>query len=178
MARLQIFLPDDNIISRELAEETTRIGRAADNDLQIEHPSVSSHHAEITHQGGVFTLKDLDSTNGTSINDTEIKEQELQEGDRIQFGHVDALFGDELAGDSSLASPETGNMESAEIPAASGLSARPVDFVSSSPLPKVQSTKDPIRTAALALAVISILVSIAAIASAVLVIETPTFPVP
>jgi pSer/pThr/pTyr-binding forkhead associated (FHA) protein len=178
MARIQIFLPGENLLSHDLAEDTIHIGRAADNDLQIDDPSISSHHAEIQFKDGAYFLKDLGSTNGTSVNEAAIETQELHEGDRIVFGHVDALFGEEVEADNAKSSGSSVELPSSEPAAASGISARPVDFVSSSPIPKIQSSKDPIRAAALALAVISILVSIAAIASAIVMIETPTFPTP
>jgi len=178
MARLQIFLPDDNTISHDLVEQKVSVGRAPDNDLQIEDVSVSSHHAEILFGAGNYTLKDLGSTNGTSINDLEIKEQILKEGDRIRFGHVDALFGEEDHLLTEIDGEGSGTLVEAAIPTASGLSVRPVDFVCSSPVPKTQNTKDPVRMAALAVAAISILVSLAAIVSSLLVIQTPTFPAP
>lgn len=179
MARIQIFLPGEDALSHELAEQNVRIGRAADNDLQIDDPSISSHHAEILFKEGNYVLKDLGSTNGTTINDTTTEEHMLEEGDRIVFGHVDALFGEEVPLNSDFpADASPGSMQVSEPAAPSGISARPVDFVSSSPIPKTLSKKDPVRAAALALALISILVSIAAIVSAVTMIETPTFPAP
>jgi pSer/pThr/pTyr-binding forkhead associated (FHA) protein len=178
MPRIQIFLTGDNILSHEIAEDTIRIGRAADNDLQVDDPSVSSHHAEILFKNGSHVIKDLGSTNGTFVNDSPAKEQELAEGDRLVFGHVDALFVEEVSETSDVPGSSMKNLQVVEPAAASGISARPIDFVSSSPVPKTLSRKDPIRAAALALAVISILVSIAAIATALLLIETPTFPTP
>lgn len=178
MPRIQIFLPGDEVLSHDLAEETVRIGRTADNDLQIDDPSVSSHHGEILFRDGVYVLRDLGSTNGTTLNDAPVTESQISEGDRIVFGHIDALFGEEIS--PAVAAATTPDIEShpKESPMPSGLSARPVDFVSTSPIPKTESSKDPVRLAALAVAILSILVSAAAIACAALLIETPTFPTP
>src|SRR5438876_12364765 len=45
----------------------TRLGRNETNDIQIEHPSVSSFHCEITCAADTVLIKDLGSTNGTFI---------------------------------------------------------------------------------------------------------------
>ena len=41
------------------------IGREAGNDIVIEDPQVSRHHAKLTLQGGSYVVEDLGSTNGT-----------------------------------------------------------------------------------------------------------------
>lgn len=42
------------------------LGRGADCDLRVEHPSISRHHAEIRFRDGVFVLVDM-STNGSQV---------------------------------------------------------------------------------------------------------------
>lgn len=45
------------------------IGRSPDNDVRIDHPTVSRSHARIVQsREGVYTIEDLDSTNGTFVN--------------------------------------------------------------------------------------------------------------
>ena len=44
------------------------VGRVADNRIQIEHASVSGHHAVFKLDALDYVIKDLDSTNGTRIN--------------------------------------------------------------------------------------------------------------
>ena len=46
----------------------TTIGRAADNVIVIDRPSISRYHAEIRAQEGQYLVVDLASTNGTWIN--------------------------------------------------------------------------------------------------------------
>ncbi len=69
-----------------VAQGTTRIGRAPDNELVIADPLVSRHHADlnITAQGA--TLVDRGSHNGTFVNGARIKRVELQEGDVVSIG--------------------------------------------------------------------------------------------
>ena len=52
------------------------IGRAQDCDLVVPEAPVSSHHCQLTHQEGGFTLEDLGSTNGTYLNGVKIAPHE------------------------------------------------------------------------------------------------------
>jgi two-component system, cell cycle response regulator len=63
------------------------IGRAADADLVIGDPAVSSHHARVsrTSEGG-FYVEDLESTNGTFVDSRKIDVSPLNTGDRLQLG--------------------------------------------------------------------------------------------
>jgi hypothetical protein len=47
---------------------------------------MSSKHAEIKAEGGVWILKDLGSTNGTYVNDKRVDKHELVDNDFIKFG--------------------------------------------------------------------------------------------
>ncbi len=42
--------------------------------------------------GASYSLKDLDSTNGTQINDILVTDTELKDGDTLRFGSITALF--------------------------------------------------------------------------------------
>ena len=44
------------------------VGRGADNDVVIDHPTVSRHHAVIERIAGEYFLTDLGSRNGTRVN--------------------------------------------------------------------------------------------------------------
>jgi hypothetical protein len=47
---------------------------------------MSSKHAEIKAEGGVWVLKDLGSTNGTYVNDKRVDKHELVDNDFVKFG--------------------------------------------------------------------------------------------
>ncbi|QDV69850.1 Response regulator PleD [Rosistilla carotiformis] len=66
--------------------ETILIGRDANCCLHLPDNSVSRRHAEIEKQDDVYTIRDLESTNGVVINGMPITEHVLQTGDRIQLG--------------------------------------------------------------------------------------------
>jgi hypothetical protein len=64
------------------------IGRS-EGDLVIRDRRVSSKHAQLDVAGPrVYTLKDLASTNGTTVNDRPISVGHLRDGDVISFGGV------------------------------------------------------------------------------------------
>jgi hypothetical protein len=70
-----------------------RIGRAADNNLVIPEPQVSSHHAEVELRGSRFLLRDLRSTNGTWVNGKRVEaETILRPGDVIRFDEFAYTF--------------------------------------------------------------------------------------
>jgi hypothetical protein len=66
----------------------TAIGRAVDNQLVIDDPSVSLHHAEILASGQGFLIRDLGSANGTLVNGSRTNECQLYLGDEIAMGSV------------------------------------------------------------------------------------------
>lgn len=75
-----------------LSGTKTSVGRSKDNDVVLEHESVSTTHAEIERQPGRWVLRDLGSTNGTRLNGLAVTEAELQNGDSILFGDCVAKF--------------------------------------------------------------------------------------
>jgi pSer/pThr/pTyr-binding forkhead associated (FHA) protein len=71
------------------------IGRALDNDIIIEDPRVSRHHAQIRQRYGHLVLYDLDSSGGTEINGYPVEECVLHSGDVISFAGVEVIYGED-----------------------------------------------------------------------------------
>ena len=68
------------------------IGRK-EGDMIIHDGRVSSKHAQLDVAGPrIYTLKDLASTNGTTVNDRPISVGHLQDGDVVSFGGVQFEF--------------------------------------------------------------------------------------
>ena len=78
---------------RQLRRDTVMIGRSPLNQVVIDHPTVSAQHAALLRTGDSYSLKDLNSTNGTQVNGDFVTEAELKNGDTIRFGSVIAVFG-------------------------------------------------------------------------------------
>jgi hypothetical protein len=72
------------------------VGRVADNDLQLEHPSVSKIHAALVmNREGTLLVADTGSTNGTFINGRRIsygEARQIEDGDVVSFGDVEVRF--------------------------------------------------------------------------------------
>jgi hypothetical protein len=68
------------------------IGRSPDNQLQLSRPGVSRRHAVIMATATGYTIRDLNSQNGTYVNGDRVKEGPLEDGDRISIGQVDLAF--------------------------------------------------------------------------------------
>ena len=73
-----------------LLEARTIVGRQIDSQgLAILEPSVSRHHAHLTLDNGVWTVRDLGSANGT-FHDDKLVEGPIvvRNGERVRFGHI------------------------------------------------------------------------------------------
>lgn len=62
-------------------------GRDPNCDIHLDHDTTSRKHAEIVGDGENFTLKDLNSTNGTFLNGVRLKSpHKIKENDKIRIG--------------------------------------------------------------------------------------------
>jgi len=75
-------------ISFKLKEGQNRIGRAPDNDIVINHPMVSGHHAIITKTGNTFIIEDLNSTNGVYVNGRRVYRESFSPLDKVTLGII------------------------------------------------------------------------------------------
>ena len=90
-----VFLRDGSGPGRRvrLRRGLNRIGQAADNDIVIDHDTVSRRHAEIEVKARRARIRDLESTNGTFVNDVQIEgERVLEDGDRIRISDIDLVY--------------------------------------------------------------------------------------
>jgi pSer/pThr/pTyr-binding forkhead associated (FHA) protein len=92
MARLVLNCEGVGRVTHELARDIVMIGRAPLNHIVIDHPTVSAQHAVLLRNADSYSLKDLNSTNGTQINGDFVTDAELKDGDTIRFGSVMAVF--------------------------------------------------------------------------------------
>jgi len=104
------------------------IGRAKDNVVVIESATVSGHHCAIVRDGPHFTLKDLESTNGTRLNSKDVTSARLRPKDIVQIGSVEFLFDAEPS-----EAVETHSYAEAQVEVAPGPTAAPESFSSISP---------------------------------------------
>lgn len=72
----------------ELSQLPFTLGRNESCDYQIMSSRVSREHAEIVRQGGALVLRDLKSTNGTTVNGERIDQHKLIDGDLVVIADV------------------------------------------------------------------------------------------
>jgi pSer/pThr/pTyr-binding forkhead associated (FHA) protein len=75
-----------------LTKPQTTIGRRPENDIQLEDGAVSSRHAMLVAEAGVFLIIDQRSTNGTYLNGERCNGESLRNGDVIQIGRYELVF--------------------------------------------------------------------------------------
>ena len=101
MARLLLSLDGQVLAEYNMNKERYTIGRLPDNDVRIDNPAVSGHHALVINILNDSFLEDLNSTNGTYVNGKLIKKHALQHGDVITIGHHQLRFVDEQSEETS-----------------------------------------------------------------------------
>jgi pSer/pThr/pTyr-binding forkhead associated (FHA) protein len=94
MARLVLHLDGQVLAEYNMSKERYTIGRLPDNDIRIDNPAVSGHHALVINILNDSFLEDLNSTNGTYVNGKIIKKHALQHADVITVGHHALRFVD------------------------------------------------------------------------------------
>ena len=95
MPRLVAQSPEFEGKTFDLTGPEVTVGRVADNRIQIEHASVSGHHAVFKLDQLDYTIKDLDSTNGTRINGERVTQQKLRRNDILRLGNIELLYDSE-----------------------------------------------------------------------------------
>ena len=167
MPKLQVALPDGTTASHDLSDDTLTLGRVADNTIQIEDASVSSHHAELVRDGDDYILRDLDSTNGTVLNGNVHSEGKLKDGDRVIFGSIEATYESE-----NPAEAQPMPQEAAVAIQPARQSVKPSNFANASPFQTKKKKKDPKAMAIMVFAFVSMLAFAAAV-MAVLGLKSP-----
>ena len=70
------------------------VGRTDENDLVINHRSISRNHAKVIRDTETqrYTISDLQSSNGVRVNGQDYGKVELRRGDVVDLGHVRLRF--------------------------------------------------------------------------------------
>ncbi len=106
MAKLLLKYEGVTLSTYKLKGERISIGRLSSNDIQLDDPAISGHHACIVIEISTYLesikdiyIEDLGSTNGTQVNDRKIKRVRLKHGDIIQLGKHLFVFDSEQVED-------------------------------------------------------------------------------
>ena len=108
MPSLELKLKNKTIGRFKLrAGASLNIGRREDNDVVIEDPAVSGHHAKIDGLGERFVLIDLQSKNGSFVNEQLINSHWLKNGDIVNIGDHTLIFEQDLQKPAAPGRPDT-----------------------------------------------------------------------
>jgi len=91
----RLFVLNTTYGGREFACIRTelRVGRTDDNDIAIDHRSLSRTHAKVVRENnGEWRVLDLQSANGLKVNGETYSQVSLRSGDVIELGHVKFKF--------------------------------------------------------------------------------------
>lgn len=74
----------------ELGPEPTVIGRNPNTDITLLDEGISREHAiiELDEDGELFSIEDLQSTNGTKVNGKRVRSCPLADGDEVLIGQT------------------------------------------------------------------------------------------
>lgn len=75
----------------KIEDNTTVLGRSVESGIRLIDDGISRQHCRIQFIGGVLTVRDLDSRNGTFCNGKRLKQRELKDGDKLQLGKTTIL---------------------------------------------------------------------------------------
>jgi pSer/pThr/pTyr-binding forkhead associated (FHA) protein len=78
----------------ELSRPQMIVGRTDENDIVVNHRSISRNHAKLVREPetGRYTISDLQSSNGVRVNGQDYGKVELRRGDTVDLGHVRMRF--------------------------------------------------------------------------------------
>ena len=121
--RLVVLTPDE-LRGQEFACIRTelRIGRTDDNDITLDHRSLSRTHAKLVREDtGEWRVIDMQSANGLTVNGESYAQATLGSGDIIELGHVKLRFLN--AGDAADEAPAGDRGSRSKLPLVAGLVA-------------------------------------------------------
>jgi ABC transport system ATP-binding/permease protein len=75
-----------------LTRSPIRLGRSDENDLRVEHPSISRRHLRLHLDKGTWKVMDAESRNGVRVNGEPYAQIGLRHGDVLEVGHLRFAF--------------------------------------------------------------------------------------
>lgn len=150
MANIIIYIPEQDPIKLDLGEnQELTVGRGPDNDIVVDHESISTQHALLRRTGDDgHILIDQGSTNGIYLENNPVPEAPLSHGATFHIGHVPAQYeaeGQQLQPAAASAGTAIGETvtglgaPTAQIPETS---VKPAGFKNLSPIKKVEKEND------------------------------------
>lgn len=88
-SRVHLTDPSGNSLGeKSLLQLPLKIGRAPDNDIVVQHSSVSRYHCRIESRASQIWIVDQDSVNGVKLNGLKHKEMQLDRSMALKIGEI------------------------------------------------------------------------------------------
>ena len=71
---------------RVITADELLLGRDRSCAVVLDDPTVSRRHAHLRYRDGAWIVRDLGSTNGTTVNGASVTRSQLRPGDLVAFG--------------------------------------------------------------------------------------------
>ncbi len=113
----RLVITNTELAGREflITRTETRIGRVDDNDIAIDHRSLSRTHCKLVREdNGEWRVIDMQSANGLMVNGEPYAQVTLRSGDIVELGHVKLRFigpGDHYDAPTTAMTVDTGEFE-------------------------------------------------------------------
>jgi len=91
-AYLMVSTRGSRPVQFDLGGHLIGIGRASDNDVILDDPTVSRHHCQLKLEHGAYSFTDLGSQNGSLVNGETVSQIALGPGDVIRIGDTQIDF--------------------------------------------------------------------------------------
>jgi DNA-binding NtrC family response regulator len=104
--RFEVRAGRDAGLTREIEAPRVRIGTASHGELVLTDDSVSGHHCEVSVRGERYVVRDLGSTNGTTVDGVAVVEAYLHPGAVLGLGETEIVFHGHRSWEPVGASPE------------------------------------------------------------------------
>jgi predicted component of type VI protein secretion system len=89
----EVWKPEAGPSLEQLKGSRIAIGRAESNQIVLDDPKISRLHAVMEHYPAGWSIRDLGSSNGTTVNGEPVRsEHRLLDGDEITLGDVRIVF--------------------------------------------------------------------------------------
>lgn len=92
MIEITVTRPGEPTRKQSFEAPKVTVGRDADNDLILDSPGCSRHHAEVRCEAGSFKIVDLGSTNGLLHDSQRVREVTLRNGAEVMIGEHRLTF--------------------------------------------------------------------------------------
>jgi len=124
-SRIEILKGNDAGAQFRVTGSKVRFGRSADSDIVVTDNAASRNHAELVKVNDSFVIRDMNSSNGISVNGKKVKEHYLSAGDVFSIGtHEYRYIEKDITGPSAVEQARARNPEGT----IAGLSASSMDI--------------------------------------------------